>query len=279
MTLLATHRLRHLALLVSGVALALTGVGHASVTEPIGDTGAVNWSNQTVEAVGISVQGGVGGRAGQIRAAELDALRQIIETIKGIRLNSETTVEASMLSSYRIETRVEGVARNFRRVGDPVYMPDGSIELRVAMEMRGPGQLYDIILPSLGTRAEPVYTNPPPGSGVYTGLIVDTRGLGVRPAITPRILDDRGEVIYGERYVDREWVVEHGMTGYAGDLASARQDDRVGSNPLVISAVDASGPNRTDAIISADNARLLHAIDTHLTLLQQARVIFVVDQE
>ncbi|MCB2212032.1 hypothetical protein KQI52_07960 [bacterium] len=262
------------------VLLSLTLVGSvpAQVSEDVNGHGTIDWSDQVVRATGISVQGGVGGRAGQIRAAELDALRQILETVKGIRVNSETTVEEYMLSSDRIQSRIEGVAKNFQRAGDPVYKPDGSIELTVEMNMAGPGQLYAEVFTNGNSTAGSLYgTSTNLGSGVYTGLIIDARGLGIRPALAPSILDQQNQIIYGERYVERQWLVQQGMVEYARDLATARANDRVGSNPLVIKAVDATGANRTDVVVSSDNARLLHAVEKHLTFLHQARVVFIVD--
>ena len=257
--------------------LATVGAVQANVVENVNGHGAIDWSNQTVRAVGISVAGGAGGRAGQIRAAELDALRQILETVKGIRLTSETTVQEYMLSSDQIRTRIEGVARNFQRVGDPVYQPDGSIELTVEMQLTGNGRFFDAVMPIETGNGSPIYKNPPAGSGVYTGLIVDTRGLGIRPAIAPNILDQNGRQVYGDRYIDREWAVQHGMVEYEKDPAALRNNDRIGSNPLTIKAVRAAGPNRTDVIISNEDARLLHAVEKHLTFLQQCRVVFLVD--
>ncbi|GBE29290.1 MAG TPA: hypothetical protein ENH10_01795 [Bacteroidetes bacterium] len=263
--------------LIMSLILLLTSALQAQVSEDVNGHGTINWSDQVVRAVGISVQGGVGGRAGQIRAAELDALRQILETIKGIRINSETTVEEFMLDSDRIRTQIEGVAKNFRRVGDPVYQSDGSIELTVEMDITGQGMLLERVIYGDGETAAPLYDTAPPGSSVYTGLIVDARGLGVRPALAPVIKDEAGQVIYGERYVERDWLIKHGMAEYAKDLATARNNDRVGSNPLVIKAIRAEGSNRTDVTVSSQNAALLHAVERHLTFLQQARVIFLVD--
>ena len=69
-----------------------------------------------------------------------DALRQIIETVEGMILTSETTVENFMLSNDRITTEIRGVCSNFRDVGEPVYMSDGSIELNVEMILGPPVQ-------------------------------------------------------------------------------------------------------------------------------------------
>ena len=246
------------------------------VTERFGRHGTVNWSIQKVQAMGIAVPGGVGGRAGQIRAAELDALRQILETVKGMRLSSETTVENYMLSSDVIRTRVEGVVRNFRRVGDPVYI-DGSIEVTVEMDLHGAGRFYDAVMPvSMGGGA-PFATGPSSGGQVYTGLIVDARGLSLRPAITPKIIADSGETIYGTRVVDRTWAIEHGMVGYAKDPSQARANDRVAPNPLTINALKATGSNRTDLVISDQDAFLLHGVAENFKFLQECRVIIIVD--
>jgi len=249
------------------------------VSESISDAGSINWSGQMIQARGIAIPGGVGGRAGQIRAAELDALRQILETVKGMRLSSATTVENYMLSSDIIRTRVEGVARNFRRVGDPVYMNDGSIEVTVEMSLTGPGQFYDVVMPvNMGSSAPiPQATSSQGNGGVYSGLIVDARDLAVRPAITPRILDESGDVVYGSDIIDRQWAIQYGLVGYAKDLESAKLDDRVGPNPIVVKALDATGTNRTDVVINDLEARILHGISQNFTFLRQGRVIFLVD--
>jgi len=248
------------------------------VSEPVGDNGLVDWSSHVLQAKGIAVQGGVGGRAGQIRAAELDALRQILETAKGMRLTSETTVENFMLSSDVIRTRVEGVARNFRRKGDPVYMSDGSIELTVEMNLAGSGQFFDAVYPLQMGNMNPIYTTQPQQSSwVFSGLIVDARGLGVRPAISPRILTEDGREVYGSGYANREWAIEYGMAGYAKDLEAAKLDERVGQNPLIVDATKVTGSNRTDVVIADRDVRRIHTVEKNLKFLEECRVIILVD--
>lgn len=268
---------RNLVILIAVIALIGGSIASAEVVESYGANGAVDWSDRTVQAKGIAVQGGVGGRAGQIRAAELDALRQILETVKGMRISSETTVENFMLSSDVIRTRVEGVARNFRRVGDPVYMNDGSIEVTVEMDLTGPGRFFDVIIPSQIGGGSPVYTSPMSDARAFTGLVIDARGLGLRPAITPRVFDETGREIYGSRYVSRDWAIQYGMAGYAKTIDQAKSNDRVGDRPMVIEAVKATGANRTDLVIRDVDAHMLHAVSANFSFLQQCRVIILVD--
>lgn len=266
-----------LTLLLAGtLSVFSVSAGAQPVTESLGDHGTVDWSSQVIRAKGIAVPGGAGGRAGLIRAAELDALRQILETVKGMRLSSETLVENYMLSNDVIRTRVEGVVRNFRRVGDPVYMSDGSIEVTVEMNLRGTGQLFDVLMPTpVGAAPYPVSPQAPAGN--YTGLLVDARGLGLRPAIAPRILSDNGEVVYGSKIVDRTWAVEQGMVGYARDPDAARGDERIAPNPMFIKAVRATGANRTDIVISDQDAGKLNNDGQTPRWLRECRVIVLVD--
>lgn len=279
------------------------------VSQSFGQNQNVNWSNQVVRATGIgspnpslpiSAQ-----RATAIKAAQLDAVRNLLETIKGIYLTSETTVRNAMVENDVIRTRVEGLVQGYKIVEGPRYMSDGSVE--VVVEMPITGQIADALLPSQfggghyltgaqmvcptcgqpwpqgrpvppGVNLQQVGTTTPSAvSGVFTGLIVDCKGLGVRPAMAPKIVDEAGNEVYGSKFVSREWAVEMGMVGYDKDLERARQNDRVTNNPLIVKALRASGPNKTDVIISAADAAMIHQAAANQNFLDKCKVMFIVN--
>ncbi|MBC8181701.1 hypothetical protein H8E88_11320 [candidate division KSB1 bacterium] len=281
----------------------------AQVSQNFGQNQSVDWSSQTVKATGIgspnpnlplSAQ-----RAGAIRAAKLDAWRNLLETVKGVYLSSETTVRNAMVESDFIKTRVEGMLKNFRQVGEPRYMSDGTAELTVEMALTG--QLSDALLPGQfgggnfytgGQMLCPACGRPwpqgkpvPPGvnvqqvggstpgasSAVYTGLVVDCKGLGVRPAMAPKIVDENGNEIYGSKFVSRKWAVEIGMVGYDKDVNRARRNDRVTANPLVVKGVKTSGQNKTDVVISAADAAAIHQAAANQNFLDKCKVMFIVN--
>jgi len=279
------------------------------VTQTFGENQTVDWSSQVIRAVGIGSPNPnlpiAAQRAASIRTAKLDAVRNLVETIKGIYLTSETTVRNSMIENDVITTRVEALAQNFKQVEGPRYMSDGSVEVVVEMPITGaisdallPGQFGggqfmtagQMICPTCGQpwpQGKPV----PPGvtlqqfggatamttSGVYTGLIIDCKGLGVRPAMAPKIVDEQGNEIYGSKFVSREWAVEIGMVGYDKDLNRARQNDRVTSNPLVIRGVQAAGQNKTDVVISSADAAAIHQAAANQNFLDKCKVMFIVN--
>lgn len=74
-------------------------------------------------------------RAMAERAASLDAQRQILEQLKGVAIDSTTTVENFMTKSDRIRSRVEGIVRG-ARITDKRYNSDGTVEVDMLLEHR-----------------------------------------------------------------------------------------------------------------------------------------------
>lgn len=108
-------------------------------------------------------------------------------------------------------------------------------------------------------------------AGPYTGLIVDCRGIKISRTMGPLINDTDGRKVWG--YVDMDYgeALGKGKVGYYTTVEQAKSV-RVGSNPLVVKAVAATGNKYypPDAIISvADGARVVaeneksHFLDTY----------------
>ena len=269
--------------IIVGLLLLTLPLFAQSVSQTVGDAGNVDWSSQVVRATGIGSPNPnmppTAQRAGAIESAKRIALRNLLEVIQGMTIDSETTVRNSMMENDVVNTRVRGVVRGFTVV-DTKYMSTGDIEITVEMPISG--ALSDILLPTQmgGTTPVPAMSIPPPAtpqSGAYTGLIVDAKGLGLRPAMAPKVVDENDEEIYGSRYVSREWAVQIGMVGYDKDVKRASQDDRVTNNPLVVKAVKVSGANKTDVVVSNETAAMIRSAAATQNFLDKCKVMFIVD--
>jgi hypothetical protein len=108
-------------------------------------------------------------------------------------------------------------------------------------------------------------------------LIIDVRGLGLRPAMSPRILDQNGGVVYGPGNYTREYAIQNGVAGYAKGLEKASADDRVKGNPLVIKGVSASGANKADVVIANADVMKIQTANSTGNVLRDCRVLFVLD--
>lgn len=283
---MSAKRSSYLALMI--VTFLVSAAGNASaqlvgtikdVVESAGSSGKVDWTTGVITSVGIGAPPAQPANAAQARAmaeraAQVVAYRNLLEAVKGVRVDSTTTVENFMVTSDVIKTEVSGIIQG-AMVMDKKYMSDGSVEVTVGMKMSG--ALADALLPKdLGTR--PSLPAGAASSGqLYTGLIVDARGLGVRPAMAPKILNEDGKEIYGSAWISRDYAVREGMVGYLKDPAAAQANPRVTDKPLMVKAVKVSGDAHVDTVISNADAAAIQSASQNLSMLEKCRVIILVD--
>lgn len=312
--------------------------------------GTINWTVGEVYATGIGAPPALAANMAQARAmaeraAFVVAIRNLLETVKGVQVDSETVIENFMTKSDVIRTKVDGIVRG-ARVVKKQYMSDGSVEMLVSMPMKGalmnafvpdnfgristsqlpqkpmvtPQKPSDIrpAQPGPEKKAEPVKPLPPAAvpetkrepiqpapaqpekktepakpapstpapdlqsgatvafkGGIATGLVIDARGLGLRPALLPKVVDQQGQEIYVGQVVTRTNAVEQGVAGYAKDVNAAANNFRVTDNPAVIKALGASGAAKTDIIIGQADAQALRRLSSNGEFLQYCRVVIV----
>jgi hypothetical protein len=279
-----------LILCVTGVTINQDTVSGAELTEiieQIGNKGAVNWSDGYVEAVGIGApptqdMGKPQARPMALRAAQVDAYRNLLEVVNGVRVDSTTSVVNFVVESDAVNTQVQGIVKG-SKVMRQEYMSDGTVEVTVRMPLTG--NFAAVIIPRALNRQKkappampsPALPAPSTGGYVYTGLVVDARGIQARAAMSPKILDESGQEVYGSLNVDREYAVQQGMSGYARDLTAAQSNPRVTNNPASLKGLRAEGPGRSDIVISNADADKIRSDAENLGFLKKCRVMIVLD--
>ena len=325
----------------------VSGIGNA--VETFGQ-GTIDWTSGQIFATGIGAPPAnavnpAQARAMAVRAAQVVALRNLLEIVKGVRVDSESIVENFMTRSDVIRTQVDGIVRGATIVKTS-YLSDGSVEVTVGLGMRG--SLLDAVVPeTFGSRnvvpvpwkpvpgrpaptspssTKPVPATPQPSpdvskteqpksdlpkpdmpkpapslpqpekqtepippapgaaegtssvrfkGGKATGVVIDGRGLGLRPALLPRIVDTQGQEIYVGQVVTRTNAVEQGVAGYAKDVNAAANNFRVTDNPAVLRGLRASGAAKTDIVLNQADAQTLRDLSRQGDFLQYCRVIIV----
>ena len=263
-----------------------------------GTNGSINWSKGIIRAEGIGVPDGKHydrpeARSLTMEAARLDAMQNLLEIAKGVRIDSETLVRDLVADSNAVSVEIERMVRDAVVVGKPTYVTDGTRKITVQMSMNG--GFAQLILPQEIEQIEPIRSvaaKPQPSasplasastpeanseSDAHTGLVVDARGLGVQPAMAPRVLDEHGQEVYGSAFVSREFAVQQGMSGYARSLAAAQSQPRVADRPLTIKGLRREGPAGSDIVVSNADASRLRGLSEHLSFLRECRVMVVVD--
>lgn len=197
------------------------------------------------------------------RAAKIDAMRNLLEAVHNVQIDSKTVVEYNITTLDVIDAKINGVlngAREVKRWQDA----DGGYHMIVEMGLYGgAGSLADVIVPQVqqvplpepsifqntttttttstttAINSAPVDTYSPvvpvtaPVRGNYTGLIVDCTGLGLSTAMAPGIYSENQSVVYGLQHVSHEQVISRGYVGYSNGMSNV---SRAGSNPLIVKA-------------------------------------------
>jgi hypothetical protein len=262
-----------------------TKIIDSKVAEQSGDKGIINYEDGYVEAVGIGApperyMGKPNARPMALRAAQVDAYRNLLEIVQGVRIDSNTVVKDFMTENDTIRASVEGLVKG-AKVMNKEYLSDGTVDVTVRMNLSG--RLSQMIMPKAFDKQPESAPPPPPpavsapAGDIFTGLVIDARGLAARPAMSPKIVDENGREVYGSMNVDRQYAIQQGMTGYARDLTAAQSNPRVTNNPVSVKGVKADGPGKCDIMISNADAGKIRASGDNLSFLKKCRVMIVLD--
>lgn len=245
------------------------------------EKGSVNWSRGVVQAKGIGIPlpkipENSNARTVALTDAKLNAFRIILEIIRELRINGTIVVGDYEIQEPAIMSRIENMVKN-AKVVKKEYLTDGTVKIEMEVNLRG--GFAQLVLPNDIKPLDSItlVTMNKASSPVFTGLVVDAKGLGVRPVMVPRILDENNQEVYGSAFVSREYAVQQGMSGYARNLKESLNNQRVADHPLVVKGLKTLGPGRSEIVISNADASKLRSTSESLYFMKKCRVIIVVD--
>jgi hypothetical protein len=244
----------------------------ARVTEPLA-AGQADWTTGVVRSSARAEAASAGSmsarQAHAVAAAVQVARQQLLTAIGQLRLDAGHTVESVLQGAYDKRQALEALVAQ-AEVVQTRYLAPGAVESTVQVSLFG--RLTTLLWP------ETTAASGPPAeatSGVYTGIVIDARGLALQPAVFPRILDEDGQVLYAPEGVHTEVAMQQGYMAYVSVIDSPQVEARVGKNPLLLRARRAAGPTRVDVVLSrADGPQLQHTAIR--LLLARGRVLLVV---
>jgi len=212
-----------------------------------------------------------GARVQSYERARENAMENLMGTIRHLRIDPDTRLSDLISDSPYARKRISSVLAGLSRIKKiPASFDGARCEIRLGMG--------DIIasLPGEFPRQDfPTFDDPPLATD-YTGLIIDGRGLDLKPMVFPSVYKEDGLEIYGRQFVDSVYAARHGMVSYCYDDDDARRHPRAGRRPYYTVAL--KNLNGCPVIADRDARKILSGGETRNNL-QKCRLILILDRE
>jgi hypothetical protein len=270
-------------------------------------SGQINWVEGYISAVGEGMATPSGNKVKDqlraVRAATILAQRALLETVKELKIDSQTKVQNRMTQEDVIHTRIEGtiqgaeiIKQNIRWEGDT---PIAAVELRICLsgvggcksekslisalnldqmseQTNAPSQRLDDILAKQETIVQKAQDIIYDSSRPVTGIIFNLQGLFFERVILPVVITigdgDKPFTVYSVKSVEPQVIRTYGIMRYADSVEQAKQNSHLGENIMI---VPVSGVTKENMImIGFDAARLVRETSRHGNdYLKSAKVI------
>jgi hypothetical protein len=247
--------------------------------------------SEAIEVVGVApypvrAESRVHARQQARQAAILDAQLQLVEQLHGVHITA-TRRKSNRGIDEDIAARAEGVLQGARIVAERDRGDMYEVRMRWtppngAVILPKPEQPSTLPAAPKPTPAPPAQTPParpaPRIAQGYTGVVIDARGLGLQPSMSPRLRDIYGNTLWGNLEIAPEVVIEYGLAGWARTHAELNHPNlraRIGDNPLWIRAVGVQGVGRNEVILDSSDAERLLRENAVSGFLERLAVVFL----
>ena len=234
------------------------------------ENGLMNWTENYIEATGMAVaptgKKGGQGKALARRGATLDLQRNLLEFMKGVRIDGQTTMN-DFMAEDRVRSEISGIIKNVEVMrgewDGETYTVTGRIKLP---------PVRAVVAPKIPVDKSHKEAKPKKSAGRYTGLIIDARHLPLVPSMSFRVLDESGKPVYGMEFVDQDRFLQSGLCAYYNNINYAKGEVHVASNPIVTKAVKLKNGN-VDIVIP--NSAAAKVRDSSYDFRKDCKVIVV----
>ena len=268
-----------LALVVVFASVGLVAVGqvttwfHQSVTTPAGASGTIDWTAGWIKVTGYGVPGSHASTEAQGKllardAAIADAQWRLLEIINGVHVSGAATVLDHMASTA-VRTGVEESIKRFQITEESWNVPTKRFLFFFTRQGNWREGEYQITI--IYNLQELLLTFYPKGSEIYgggeetteaieptkyTGIVIDARGQGIQPSLYIKLVDSQSNPV--AEAVAISYVPSAGYRLSIPDMSveKAKNDPRVGDNPLEIKAQGITEMGYT-LVISQTDAKLI----------------------
>jgi hypothetical protein len=237
------------------------------VVEELSDGARIDWTALQLEA---GATGTPGGANASLETMEGDARTRLgprmLALARQVRVTSDRTGGDVLDAGDPVADRLDDNLALWE-VTETRYFTSGRVEIDGALPLQA------WLRPALASWAKGREEGTTPAT-TPTGLVVDARGLAVKPAIAPKVEGPGGEVLYAAETLTALAATQRGPVVYVRDPADPAAAKRAGEQPLFVRAT--ATDKGVDLVLSAEDAAAVRKAAETAPFLLGARVVVVV---
>ncbi len=296
--------------ILSVIVICLTGNVGGQVYAQRKGIGQIHWVEGYISAKGEGTAMPSGNRVKDqlraVRAATILAQRALLETVKELKIDSQTKVQNKMLQEDAVHTRIEGTIQGAETVKQDVRWegntPIATVEMRICLSGIGDCKSEKSLISALSLdhkseqvsvpslRLNDIGLNPKAFTQkaqdiIYdsgkpvTGIIFNLQGLFFERVVLPVVITfgegNKPFTVYSVKSVDPPIIRTYGIVRYADSVEQAKQIAYIRDNAMVIPVSKvAKIENENLIVIEFDVARLIRETTSHGNdYLKEAKVV------
>ena len=293
----------------------LSSTLYADLVEFVSDNGYVNWTTGKVYATGYGVTSSKYKKPIALirakRAATIDARRNLLESIGGVKIDSQTVIKNGMLKNDIIKSTISGVVKGARitkteeedgmvkatieaplngSILDAVYPEIISNDLLGVMDRRFSYKYIDMLFVSIDDKEireiykrldrldKAVFYEDKMVKKEITGVIIDARGTNFIPTLSPKIFRiKKARPMYPDGVIDKETLISSFSALFVNSIDDAKEHPKVGDYPIIIKALRTYGKWRDKLVLGNKSSnRFSKLLDKDV--LKNANVVIVISK-
>ncbi|MCP4130679.1 MAG: hypothetical protein GY754_06825 [bacterium] len=252
------------------------------------NTGKIDWlkgkiisfgdSEVTVDRQGQPLDGDNGSRIslnkGRLEAyttAKEEAILNLVSTLKTMQVDPDNKI-VDLLKKHSI-TRKKLSKVIEQRIKTREY-PASFFKSRCKAELKI-GDIISVLPYTYPSHDFPTMLNSALPTD-YTSLVIDARGLDIKPMIFPALYNEEGLEIYSRYFVDIRYAGRYGMASFAFTEDEAMKNKKAGEHPYFSVAI--KNINHCPVLSNRDIRRIFSSSKT-IKNLKKCKVIIIIDRK
>lgn len=195
------------------------------------------------------------------------AILEMIDSFKSIRIDNNKKIKDLVMTDVFTQKRLSALMQNSISISEypgDFFTSICEVRLRTSSIIASlPFSFPSYDFPVEERASIPTY---------YSGIIIDTRGLGIKPMLFPSIYNKNGREIYGRLYIDGQYASKYGIVTYCYSERDAFRNKNAGKHPYYTAAI--LKKNGCPVLSNKDTRKILGHKGT-INNLKKCRVIFI----